>query len=150
MRVKADVVGRDLRESGPREVLNYGHTFGHAVEHVERYEWRHGAAVSLGMVYVAELARLAGRLDDATAERHRTVLTSLGLPTTYRQDRWDQPAQRDAPRQEDPRRPAALRGADRRRPLAAPGGTRPRAAAGRVRRARALEPFSRNATRAGP
>ncbi|GAB3675052.1 3-dehydroquinate synthase [Angustibacter aerolatus] len=90
VRVKADVVGRDLRESGPREVLNYGHTFGHAVEHVERYEWRHGAAVSLGMVYVAELARLAGRLDDATAERHRTVLTSLGLPTTYRQDRWDQ------------------------------------------------------------
>jgi 3-dehydroquinate synthase len=90
VRVKADVVGSDLRESGPREVLNYGHTFGHAVEHVERYSWRHGAAVSVGMVYVAELARLAGRLDEATAGRHRDVLTALGLPTTYRQDRWEQ------------------------------------------------------------
>ncbi len=90
VRIKADVVGRDLRESGPREVLNYGHTFGHAVELVERYAWRHGAAVSVGLVFAAELGRLAGRLDDATAERHRTVLAALGLPTTYRQDRWDQ------------------------------------------------------------
>jgi len=90
VRVKAEVVGSDLREAGPREVLNYGHTLGHAVEHVERYAWRHGSAVSVGMVFAAELARLAGHLDDATAERHRAVLTSLGLPTTYRQDRWDQ------------------------------------------------------------
>ena len=90
VRVKADVVGQDLRESGLREVLNYGHTLGHAVEHVERYSWRHGAAVSVGMVFAAELARVAGRLDDATADRHREVLSALGLPTTYRQDRWDQ------------------------------------------------------------
>jgi 3-dehydroquinate synthase len=90
VRVKADVVGQDLRESGPREVLNYGHTFGHAVEHVERYGWRHGAAVSVGMVFAAELARLAGRLDERTADRHREVLTALGLPTSYRQDRWEQ------------------------------------------------------------
>jgi 3-dehydroquinate synthase len=88
--VKADVVGKDLRESGLREILNYGHTFGHAVELVERYSWRHGAAVSIGMVYVAELARLAGRLDESVAERHRAVLQSLGLPTSYRQDRWEQ------------------------------------------------------------
>ncbi|GAB3597242.1 3-dehydroquinate synthase [Angustibacter peucedani] len=90
VRIKAEVVGQDLRESGLREILNYGHTFGHAVEHVERYGWRHGAAVSVGLVYVAELGRLAGRLDDATAERHREVLSALGLPTTYRQDRWEQ------------------------------------------------------------
>jgi 3-dehydroquinate synthase len=90
VRVKADVVGQDLRESGPREVLNYGHTFGHAVEQVERYGWRHGAAVSVGMVFAAELARLAGRLDERTADRHREVLTALGLPTSYRQDRWEQ------------------------------------------------------------
>ncbi len=89
IRVKADVVGRDLRDTGPREFLNYGHTFGHAVELTERYSWRHGSAVSVGMVYVAELARLAGRLDDGVVDRHRVVLTSLGLPTTYRQDRWD-------------------------------------------------------------
>jgi len=90
VRVKADVVGEDLRESGLREILNYGHTFGHAVEHVERYSWRHGAAVSVGLVYAAELARLAGRLDERTADRHRAVLSALGLPTTYRQDRWEQ------------------------------------------------------------
>ncbi|WP_461024245.1 3-dehydroquinate synthase [Thalassiella azotivora] len=90
VRVKADVVGQDLRESGLREVLNYGHTLGHAVELVERYQWRHGAAVSVGMVFAAELARLAGRLDEAVVDRHRTVLGSLGLPLTYRGDRWPQ------------------------------------------------------------
>jgi 3-dehydroquinate synthase len=90
VRVKADVVGRDLREAGPREFLNYGHTLGHAVEHVERYAWRHGAAVSIGMVFAAELAQLAGRLDPAVVDRHRAVLGSLGLPLTYRGDRWPQ------------------------------------------------------------
>ncbi|UZN05170.1 3-dehydroquinate synthase [Cellulomonas sp. S1-8] len=90
VRTKARVVGEDLREAGLREILNYGHTFGHAVEHVERYRWRHGAAVSVGMVFVAELARLAGRLDDDVVARHRSVLTSLGLPVGYRSDRWDQ------------------------------------------------------------
>lgn len=90
VRVKARVVGEDLREAGLREILNYGHTFGHAVELVERYRWRHGAAVSVGMVFVAELARLAGRLDDDVVARHRSVLTSLGLPVTYRGDRWEQ------------------------------------------------------------
>lgn len=88
--VKARVVGEDLREADLREILNYGHTLGHAVELVERYQWRHGAAVSVGMVFAAELARLAGRLDDAVADRHRAVLTALGLPVTYRGDRWEQ------------------------------------------------------------
>lgn len=81
--VKADVVAADLRESHLREVLNYGHTLGHAVEHREQYRWRHGAAVSVGMVFAAELARVAGRLDDATAARHRRVLAAIGLPTGY-------------------------------------------------------------------
>ncbi len=88
--VKARVVGEDLREAGLREILNYGHTLGHAIEHVERYRWRHGAAVSVGMVFAAELARLAGRLDDDVVARHRSVLTALGLPVTYRGDRWEQ------------------------------------------------------------
>jgi 3-dehydroquinate synthase len=86
VQVKADVVSADLRESDLREVLNYGHTLGHAIERRERYRWRHGAAVSVGMVFAAELARLAGRLDDATAERHRSVLTTLGLPVSYDAD----------------------------------------------------------------
>ncbi len=83
IRVKADVVGADLRESHLREILNYGHTLGHAIERREDYRWRHGAAVSVGLVFVAELARAAGRLDDATADRHRSVLAALGLPVTY-------------------------------------------------------------------
>ncbi|MDJ0464797.1 3-dehydroquinate synthase [Streptomyces sp. H27-C3] len=88
IRVKADVVSSDLKESGLREILNYGHTLGHAIEKNERYNWRHGAAVSIGMVFAAELGRLAGRLDDATADRHSAVLESVGLPLTYRGDQW--------------------------------------------------------------
>ncbi|WEH42828.1 3-dehydroquinate synthase [Streptomyces sp. AM 2-1-1] len=88
IRVKAEVVSSDLKEAGLREILNYGHTLGHAIEKNERYKWRHGAAVSIGLVFAAELGRLAGRLDDATADRHRTVLASVGLPLTYRGDQW--------------------------------------------------------------
>ena len=90
IQVKADVVGADLRESFLREILNYGHTFGHAIEYTERYLWRHGAAVSVGMVYAAELARLVGKLGDDDVARHRAVLGGLGLPTSYRPGRWDQ------------------------------------------------------------
>jgi 3-dehydroquinate synthase len=89
IRVKAEVVTADLRESSLREVLNYGHTFGHAIELVEDFSWRHGEAVSVGLVYAAELSRLAGRLAPDVAERHRTVLSGLGLPTSYRPGRWD-------------------------------------------------------------
>lgn len=88
--MKARVVSEDFREAGQREILNYGHTLGHAIEHAERYRWRHGAAISIGMLYAAELSRLAGRLPDAAAERHRTVLESLGLPTAYRAGAWPQ------------------------------------------------------------
>ncbi len=88
IRVKAEVVSEDLKESGRREILNYGHTLGHAIEKNERYDWRHGAAVSVGMVFAAELGRIAGRLDDATADRHRAVLESVGLPVSYRGDQW--------------------------------------------------------------
>jgi 3-dehydroquinate synthase len=88
--VKADVVTKDPQESWLREILNYGHTFAHAIEQVEHYSWRHGDAVSVGMVYAAELAHLAGRLDEAVVDRHRSVLTGVGLPTSYRGDRWPQ------------------------------------------------------------
>jgi 3-dehydroquinate synthase len=81
--VKAAVVAADEKESALREILNYGHTLAHAIERRERYRWRHGAAVSVGLVFAAELARLTGRLDSATAQRHRDVLTALGLPVTY-------------------------------------------------------------------
>ena len=86
--LKARVVGQDFKEKGLREILNYGHTLGHAVEYAERFQWRHGAAVAIGMVYAAELARLTGRLPDAAVDRHRSILTSLQLPISYPVGRW--------------------------------------------------------------
>jgi len=88
IRVKAGVVSDDLTEKGPREILNYGHTLGHAIERVEEYRFRHGDAVAIGMVYAAELGRLAGRLDDHTTALHREVLASVGLPVSYRPGAW--------------------------------------------------------------
>jgi 3-dehydroquinate synthase len=86
--MKARVVGEDFTEQGLREILNYGHTLGHAIEHAERYQWRHGAAISIGMVFAAELSRLTRSLSDDAVERHRRILTSLSLPTSYPAGRW--------------------------------------------------------------
>jgi 3-dehydroquinate synthase len=86
--MKAAVVSADLREAGPRETLNYGHTLGHAIERVENYSMRHGEAVAIGMCYAAALGRLAGRLDAATAARHASVLAAVGLPVSYRPGAW--------------------------------------------------------------
>lgn len=86
--VKARVVSEDFKEGGIREILNYGHTLGHAIEHAERYQWRHGVAISIGMMYAAELGRMAGALSDEVVERHRRVLTLLGLPLSYPGGRW--------------------------------------------------------------
>ncbi|MGR0219261.1 3-dehydroquinate synthase [Agromyces sp. ZXT2-6] len=89
IRMKAEVVSEDFREAGLREILNYGHTLGHAVEHAERYQWRHGAAVAVGLAFAAELGRLSGRLSDEVADRHRRVLDLLSLPTSYPAGRWN-------------------------------------------------------------
>jgi 3-dehydroquinate synthase len=89
IRVKIDVVVADLKETGGadghpgREVLNYGHTLAHAIERVENYGIRHGEAVAIGCVFVAELARRAGRLPGDVADRHRAAFARVGLPTTY-------------------------------------------------------------------
>jgi 3-dehydroquinate synthase len=107
IRVKAGVVSNDLTEKGLREILNYGHTLGHAIERVEDYRFRHGDAVAIGMVYVAGLARLAGRLDEQTSNLHRTVLTSVGLPTNYRPGAW--PSLREAMSVDKKARGARLR-----------------------------------------
>lgn len=88
IQVKADIVGQDLKESNLRQMLNYGHTLGHAIELAERYQYRHGAAVAVGMVFAAELARSVGRLDDETVDRHKRILEGVGLPTSYQGDRW--------------------------------------------------------------
>ncbi|WP_084168233.1 3-dehydroquinate synthase [Corynebacterium atypicum] len=81
--VKARVVTEDLTEANLREILNYGHTFGHAVEHEEDYRWRHGNAVAVGMMFAAYLAEGAGLIGPDVVARHRRILSSVGLPTTY-------------------------------------------------------------------
>ncbi len=89
IRVKIDVVVEDLKETGGRdghpgrEALNYGHTLAHAIERAEDYGIRHGEAVAIGCVFVAELARRAGLIDEALAERHRSAFGRVGLPTSY-------------------------------------------------------------------
>jgi 3-dehydroquinate synthase len=123
IRVKAGVVSADLTEKGLREILNYGHTLGHAIERVEGYRFRHGDAVAIGMVYVAGLARLAGRLDGQTAALHRTVLASVGLPTNYRPGAW--PDLRDAMSVDKKARGGVARGDDPAGLGASGGGPKP-------------------------
>jgi len=90
IQVKATVVSEDFTEQGVREILNYGHTLGHAIEHAERYRWRHGAAISIGMVFASELSRMTRGLTDDAVDRHRHILGELlGLPVSYPGGRWE-------------------------------------------------------------
>ena len=95
VRVKVDVVSADLRETGGkdghpgREILNYGHTLAHAIERTENYRIRHGEAVAIGCVYVAELAARAGTLAPEVVERHHAVFDRVGLPTSYSKASFD-------------------------------------------------------------
>src|SRR3984885_1660600 len=86
--MKARVVSADLRESGLRETLNYGHTLGHAIEKLERYTFRHGDAVAIGMVFAAEVAPLAGYLSADEGALHKQLLTEVGLPVAYPRSAW--------------------------------------------------------------
>ena len=80
--IKSDVVKRDEREGGLRAVLNFGHTFGHAIENGLGYgAWLHGEAVGCGMVMAADLSHRMGLVDRATVERIRTLAQAAGLPT---------------------------------------------------------------------
>ena len=88
IRVKGDVVSGDYKESFDREILNYGHTFGHAVELDSKYSLRHGECVSIGMIYVAELAYSLDLIPESTLLLHRELLGSLDLPTTYSASSW--------------------------------------------------------------
>lgn len=86
--VKAKIVSEDFRESFAREVLNYGHTLGHAIEKHSGYSLRHGEAVSIGLVFAAEISvRFAG-LSDSDLARHYRVLSAIGLPTAYQASAW--------------------------------------------------------------
>ncbi len=79
--IKADVVRQDEREGGLRAILNFGHTFGHAIEAGLGYgEWLHGEAVGCGMVMAADLSWRMGFIDDATKNRIKAVVAAAGLP----------------------------------------------------------------------
>jgi len=86
--VKATVVSKDFKESFAREALNYGHTLGHAIEIHAKYQLRHGEAVAIGMVFVAELAAARGLIDASTVALHRELLTKFNLPTTFERGAW--------------------------------------------------------------
>jgi len=82
--VKAQVVSADFKEGRLREILNYGHTLGHAIEKIEDYKLRHGEAVAIGLVFAAELSNIAGGLNSTAVQLHRDLLRKFELPTTYR------------------------------------------------------------------
>jgi 3-dehydroquinate synthase len=82
--IKADIVARDERESGLRAVLNFGHTFGHAIEAGLGYGvWLHGEAVAAGMVLAATLSSRLGLIDEQTSARLVALLSRCGLPTQH-------------------------------------------------------------------
>jgi 3-dehydroquinate synthase len=82
VRIKADVVSADERESGLRAILNFGHTAGHALEAVTGYEkYSHGEAVAIGMVVAAWLGERMGLCDDTVPVRIAALLDAIGLPT---------------------------------------------------------------------
>lgn len=90
--IKADIVRQDERESGIRALLNFGHTFGHAIEAGLGYgKWLHGEAVGCGMVMAADLSCRMGLLDEGSRDRIRNLVGKAGLPTVapdLGNDRW--------------------------------------------------------------
>jgi 3-dehydroquinate synthase len=79
--IKAAIVAEDERESGPRALLNFGHTFGHAIETGSGYgAWLHGEAVAAGMVMAADLSRQLGYLSEADTQRIRSLVQRASLP----------------------------------------------------------------------
>ena len=90
--IKAEVVRQDEREGGLRAILNFGHTFGHAIENGLGYgAWLHGEAVGCGMVMAADLSHRMGLVDAATVARMRDLVTAAGLPTVapkFSLERW--------------------------------------------------------------
>lgn len=81
--LKAEVVGKDERESGLRRILNFGHTLAHAVEEQTRYEkFRHGEAVAIGMVSAARISCELGKTSAANVERLENLLRRFGMVTT--------------------------------------------------------------------
>ena len=88
VQVKAKVVSTDFKESFDREILNYGHTFGHAVEKHSLYKLRHGECVAIGMAFIAHLQLELGLISGDICDLHLKLLTQFQLPTSYSQASW--------------------------------------------------------------
>ena len=88
VQVKAGVVSGDFKESFDREILNYGHTFGHAVEKHAKYSLRHGECVAIGMAFMAHLQSELGLITDEVRDLHLSILTGIDLPVTYAAGDW--------------------------------------------------------------
>jgi len=86
--VKARVVSGDFKESFDREILNYGHTFGHAVELLSRYSLRHGECVAIGMAFIANLSEQLQLITPQVRDRHLNILSGLGLPVSFPAAEW--------------------------------------------------------------
>jgi len=86
--VKAQVVSSDFKESFAREALNYGHTLGHAIEIFAKYQLRHGEAVSIGLVYAAELSAARGLISTDELALHRSLLSRYQLPISFDRQAW--------------------------------------------------------------
>jgi len=86
--VKAQFVSSDFKESFAREALNYGHTLGHAIEIFAKYQLRHGEAVSIGLVYAAELAAARGLISTDELALHRSLLSRYQLPISFDRQAW--------------------------------------------------------------
>jgi 3-dehydroquinate synthase len=86
--IKASVVGNDFKEGFEREILNYGHTFGHAVEQHSKYSLKHGECVSIGMAYMAHLQLSLGLITEEVHQLHFSILQGVGLPTAYKDGDW--------------------------------------------------------------
>jgi len=86
--VKARVVSGDFKESFDREILNYGHTFGHAVELLSKYSLRHGECVSIGMAFIAYLSESLSLISPEVSRLHIETLSRLGLPVSYKGAQW--------------------------------------------------------------
>ena len=84
--IKAEIVSEDEREGGKRALLNYGHTYAHAIETASGHRFAHGEAVAIGMICAAHLARLMGRVDDQRVAEHYAVLDAYGLLSRLPED----------------------------------------------------------------
>ncbi len=80
-RIKAEVVGKDERDFGLRNILNYGHTVGHAIESVSDFKVQHGEAVAIGMLVAARISNRLGKLDKNELIRLKKLIIRAGLPT---------------------------------------------------------------------